>query len=65
MKKPSYPRSKKALAMKPFLAMDVLERAQELERQGRAIIHLEVGEPDFPTPEPVKMAAIQALNQDK
>ncbi len=65
MKKPSYPRSKKALGMKPFLAMDVLERAQELERQERTIIHLEVGEPDFPTPEPVKMAAIQALNQDK
>jgi aspartate/methionine/tyrosine aminotransferase len=65
MKKPSYPRSKKALGMKPFLAMDVLERAQELERQGRTIVHLEVGEPDFPTPEPVKMAAIQALNQDK
>jgi len=65
MKKPSYPRAKKALAMKPFLAMDVLERAQELEQQGRTIIHLEVGEPDFPTPEPVKTAAIQALNQDK
>ena len=65
MKKPAYPRSKKALAMKPFLAMDVLERAQELERQGRAIIHLEVGEPDFPTPEPVKAAAMTALGEDK
>ena len=51
--------------MKPFLVMDVLEKAQELERQGRTIIHLEVGEPDFSTPEPVKRAAIQALNQDK
>jgi aspartate/methionine/tyrosine aminotransferase len=30
--------------------MEVLERAQELERAGRAIVHLEVGEPDFPTP---------------
>jgi len=65
MKKPSYPRAKKALGMKPFLAMDVLERAQELERQGQKIIHLEVGEPDFPTPEPVKAAAIQALHEDK
>ncbi|MBN2332663.1 MAG: pyridoxal phosphate-dependent aminotransferase [Deltaproteobacteria bacterium] len=61
----SYPRSRKAMAMKPFLAMDVLERAQELERQGRSIIHLEVGEPDFPTPEPVKKTALEALSQDK
>ena len=65
MKKPTYPRAKKALAMKPFLAMDVLERAQELERQGRTIIHLEVGEPDFATPEPVKTAAVTALEADK
>jgi len=33
----------------PFIVMDVLERAQELERQGEDIIHLEVGEPDFET----------------
>jgi len=33
-----------------FIVMDVLEKAQELERQGRHIIHLEIGEPDFPTP---------------
>lgn len=65
MKKLSYPRARKTLGMKPFLAMDVLERAQELERQGQKIIHLEVGEPDFPTPEPVKAAAIQALHEDK
>ncbi|MBW1645333.1 MAG: pyridoxal phosphate-dependent aminotransferase [Deltaproteobacteria bacterium] len=51
--------------MKSFMAMDVLERAQELERQGKRIIHLEVGEPDFPTPEPIKEAARRALAADK
>ncbi len=41
--------------------MDVLERAQELEREGTRIIHLEVGEPDFDTPGCVKEAACKAL----
>ena len=41
--------------------MEVLERAQELDRQGRDVIHLEVGEPDFPTPECIKEAALRAL----
>jgi len=37
-------------AITPFLAMEVFARAQQLERQGRAIIHLEFGEADFPAP---------------
>lgn len=41
--------------------MEVLERAQELERSGRNIIHLEVGEPDFPTPAHISEAASKAL----
>ncbi len=41
--------------------MEVLERAQELERSGRNIIHLEVGEPDFPTPSHICEAAGRAL----
>jgi aspartate/methionine/tyrosine aminotransferase len=41
--------------------MDVLERAQELAAQGRQIIHLEVGEPDFATPEVITEAAVKAL----
>ncbi len=44
-----------------FIAMDVLERAQEMERAGESIIHLEVGEPDFNTPESIKNSAIEAL----
>ena len=44
-----------------FLVMDILERACELERQGKNVIHLQIGEPDFDTPEPVKQAAIKAI----
>lgn len=45
----------------PFIVMDILEKAQELEKQGHDIIHLEIGEPDFDTPEPIKEAGIRAL----
>jgi aspartate/methionine/tyrosine aminotransferase len=41
--------------------MDILERAQELERQGEHVIHLEIGEPDFATPQVVKDAAYRAM----
>jgi aspartate/methionine/tyrosine aminotransferase len=41
--------------------MDVLERAGELARGGRDVIHLEVGEPDFETPDCIKEAAIRAI----
>jgi aspartate/methionine/tyrosine aminotransferase len=41
--------------------MDVLERAQHLEREGRSIIHMEVGEPDFDTPECIRAAAQRAI----
>jgi aspartate/methionine/tyrosine aminotransferase len=42
-------------------AFSVLARARELERQGREIIHLEIGEPDFDTPVHVREAAAAAL----
>jgi aspartate/methionine/tyrosine aminotransferase len=42
-------------------ACSVLARARELEREGREIVHLEIGEPDFDTPEHVKEAAVAAL----
>jgi aspartate/methionine/tyrosine aminotransferase len=41
----------------PFHVMELMARAQALEAQGRSIIHMEVGEPDFPTPQPVIDAA--------
>ncbi|MEN6439727.1 MAG: pyridoxal phosphate-dependent aminotransferase [Syntrophobacter sp.] len=51
--------------MTSFIVMDVLERAQEMERSGESVIHLEVGEPDFNTPHAVKNAAIEALRRDE
>lgn len=49
--------------VKPFLVMDVLERAQAMERAGESVIHLEVGEPDFPAPRAVLQAAVEALQR--
>ena len=48
-------------SIKPFIVMDVLERALALERQGKSIIHLEIGEPDFQTPERIVESCIAAL----
>ena len=48
--------------MTPFIVMEVLERAHEMERQGIHVIHLEVGEPDFDTPGCIKEAACKALD---
>jgi aspartate/methionine/tyrosine aminotransferase len=45
----------------PFIVMDVLEKAQEMERRGEDIIHLEVGEPDFDTPECIREACCKAM----
>lgn len=53
----------RAANMPPFIVMDVLERAKAMERSGIPVIHLEVGEPDFDTPQCVKDAVCQALDQ--
>ncbi len=42
-------------------AFEVLAKAKNLERQGRRVVHLEIGEPDFSTPAHIVDAAIQAL----
>jgi aspartate/methionine/tyrosine aminotransferase len=52
----------RATRIAPFHVMDILARARALEAQGRDIIHLEIGEPDFPTPQPVLDAAIAAIS---
>ena len=44
-------------------AFEVLNKARALEREGKEIIHLEIGEPDFSTPENIIDAAIEALHQ--
>ncbi len=57
--------SKRAKEIPPFIVMDVLEKAQELERAGEEVIHLEVGEPDFDTPECIKEACFKAIREGK
>ncbi len=47
--------------IEPFHVVELLTRARQLEAEGRDIIHMEVGEPDFPTPEPIAQAAINAI----
>ncbi|KAI5913723.1 pyridoxal phosphate-dependent aminotransferase [Thauera sp. 2A1] len=47
--------------IQPFHVMELLRRARELEAQGRDIIHMEVGEPDFPTPQPMLDAATRFI----
>src|ERR1700729_1515671 len=42
-------------------AFEILARARELEAQGRRVVHMEIGEPDFDTPENIKKAAVEAL----
>ena len=48
--------------IEPFRVMELLARAKTLEAQGRSIVHMEIGEPDFPTPRPVCDAGMQALD---
>ena len=45
-----------------FKAMKVFARAQQLQESGMNVIHLEVGEPDFPTPPHIVEAAIKAMH---
>jgi aspartate/methionine/tyrosine aminotransferase len=47
--------------IEPFRVMDVQNRAHELESQGRRIVHMEIGQPDFPAPPLVAEAAIEAI----
>ena len=46
-------------------AFEVLAKAQELERQGKNILHFEIGEPDMETPENIAKAGIQAIRDKK
>ena len=49
------------LAISAFYVMAILKRAKELEAQGRDVIHMEIGEPDFPTPQTIVDAGIEFL----
>ena len=47
--------------IEPFHVMEVQTAARALEAAGRSVIHMEIGEPDFPTPQPVLDAAQRAI----
>jgi (5-formylfuran-3-yl)methyl phosphate transaminase len=57
--------SRRAESFTSFIVMDVMAKAEELERKGEYVIHLEVGEPDFPTPKVIVKAATDALHNNK
>lgn len=57
--------SQRSKAITPFHVMDILAQAKQLEAKGRDIIHMEVGEPDFETPQPIIEAGIEALKAGK
>jgi aspartate/methionine/tyrosine aminotransferase len=59
----SFGYARRADLAEPFLAMEVLERALALEREGVDVVHLEVGEPDFPAPPAAVEAARRALDE--
>jgi aspartate/methionine/tyrosine aminotransferase len=57
--------TRRASEIPPFIVMDVLERAHELELKGKDIIHMEVGEPDFDTPQCINEACFRAIREGK
>jgi aspartate/methionine/tyrosine aminotransferase len=57
--------TRKANEIKPFIVMEVLEKAAEMEKKGEHIIHLEVGEPDFNVPKCVSEAVAQAYTESR
>jgi aspartate/methionine/tyrosine aminotransferase len=57
--------SQKAKDLKSFIVMDVMARAQELEKAGENVIHLEVGEPDFDTPSVIQETVIKAIQSGR
>jgi aspartate/methionine/tyrosine aminotransferase len=55
--------SERSSRLPPFYVMEILEKAHAMEQKGAEVVHMEVGEPDFDTPEPVKEAACRALRE--
>jgi len=61
----TYRPARRLADIEPFHVVELLTRARQLESEGRDIIHMEVGEPDFPTPEPIARAAAAAIQGGK
>jgi aspartate/methionine/tyrosine aminotransferase len=59
------PTARRAQEIQPFEVMDVLSRAHAIEAQGRRVVHMEIGEPDFTAPQPVVEAGVRALREGK
>ena len=57
--------TKRAIAITPFYVMELLEKAKEMERAGEDIVHMEVGEPDFASPQSVKEEAVRAIRENR
>jgi (5-formylfuran-3-yl)methyl phosphate transaminase len=57
--------SRVAAEMPPFYVMEILERAKALEREGRRIIHMEIGEPDYDTPTVIAEAGTRAIEHGR
>jgi aspartate/methionine/tyrosine aminotransferase len=57
--------AKRIAAITPFHVMALLARAREMEAQGRSVVHMEIGEPDFTTAQPIIDAGVRALQQGK
>jgi aspartate/methionine/tyrosine aminotransferase len=55
----------RAADIQPFVVMDILARAQQLEAAGRRVIHMEIGEPDFTATPQVVEAAVRALRDGR
>ncbi len=49
----------------PFYVMELLEKAKAMEARGENIVHMEVGEPDFTTPQAIKEKAIEAIKENR
>jgi len=58
-------RARRTVDVEPFLAVEMGERAQALERNGVDVVHLEFGEPDFEAPPVVREAAEKALKDGR
>ncbi len=61
----SLPLARRVSEVAPFHVMELLARARELEAGGRTIVHMEIGEPDFPTAKPICDAGIRAIESGK
>ncbi len=60
-----HPLADRMESIRPFYVMELLARSQAMEAEGRSIIHMEVGEPDFDTPAPIIAAGKKSLGEGR